>query len=40
MNKNTKKTTPISPLFTDDKSGKKSVKDMTGCLTKNNQNRT
>ena len=33
MYKNTKKTTPISPLFTDDKSGKKSVKDMTGCLT-------
>ena len=33
MNKNTKKTTPIYTLFTDDKSGKKTVKDMSGCLT-------
>ena len=28
MNKNTKKTTPISTLFTDDKSGKKTVKEV------------
>ena len=39
MNKNTKKTTPISPLFTDDKSGNKSVKDMSGYLTNNKQNK-
>lgn len=29
----TKKNTPISSLFTDEKRGVNSVKDMSGCLT-------
>ncbi len=40
MNPHPKKTTPNSPLFTDEKRGENSVKDMSVSLTNNNNSRS